>query len=79
VERQLQHFHAEVDGVAACRAGALRRLGEIAFRPAPIAVFEDEAGITVDGVVAGVALPEVESATLEERDDGRQTGGAQWG
>ena len=66
VERGAEDFDAKVDGVAS----------EVALRPAPVAFFNDEAGIAVDGVIARVSLVEFESAALEDRKDRRQSGGA---
>jgi len=43
VEREAEHLHEEVDGVA----------GLVAFRPAPVAVFDDEAGEGGHGKVVG--------------------------
>ena len=64
MERQSQNFHAEVDGVAS----------QVALGPAPIAIFDDEAGIGEDVVVRGIALTELEAASLEEWNDGGEAG-----
>ena len=66
VEGQAEDLNAEVNGVA----------GEVALWPAPIAVFDDEAGIGGQNKVARLAGDELESSFLEQRREGRQPGGA---
>ena len=66
VEGQAEDLDVEVDGVA----------GEIAFGPAPVAVFDDEAGIGGQNKIAGLACDELESALLEQRNQRGQPGGA---
>jgi hypothetical protein len=56
----------EVDGVA----------GEVAFGPAPVTVFYDQAGIGGQNKIARLAFDELESALLEERNQWDQPGGA---
>ena len=66
VEGQAEHLNAEVDGVA----------GEVALRPAPIAVLDDEARISGQSKIACFVRDKLESALLEQRREGRQPGGA---
>ncbi len=66
VEGQAEHLDVEVNGVA----------GEIPFRPAPVAVFDDEAGIGGQNKIAGLARDELESALLQQRHQRREPGGA---
>jgi hypothetical protein len=66
VEGQAEDLDVEVDGIA----------GEIAFRPAPVAVFDDEAGIGGQAEVAGLAGDELESVLLQQRHQRGQPGGA---
>ncbi len=54
VEGEAEHLDVEVDGVA----------GEITFRPAPIAIFNAEAGIGGQNKVVGLAWDDLESALL---------------
>ena len=63
---QAEDLHAEVDGVARERA----------LRPAPVGIFADEAGIRAEEEVAAASLDEVEAALFEQRQQGRQAGGA---
>ncbi len=66
VEGQAEDLDVEVNGVA----------GQIAFRPAPVAVFDDEAGIGGQATIARLAGDELESALLEQRHQRCQPGGA---
>jgi hypothetical protein len=66
VEGQAEDLDAEVDGVAS----------QIALRPAPIAVFDDEAGIGGQNEIARVLREDLESALLEQRGQRGQPGGA---
>jgi hypothetical protein len=52
VEGQAEHLDVEVNGVA----------GEVAFGPAPVTVFDDEAGIGGQNKIARLAFDELESA-----------------
>jgi len=54
VEGETKDLDVEVDGVA----------GQIAFGPAPIGVFDDEAGIDGQNEVAGLTWDDFESALL---------------
>ena len=56
VEGQTEDLDMEVNGVA----------GQIAFGPAPVAVFDDEAGIGGQNEIARLAGDELESAFLEK-------------
>jgi hypothetical protein len=55
----------EVNGIA----------GEVAFRPAPVAVFDDEAGIGGQNIITGLACDDLEAALLEQRYQRGQPGG----
>ena len=66
MEGQAEDLDVEVNGVA----------GEVAFRPAPVAVFDDEAGIGGQNKIAGLAGDELKSAVLEQRHQRCQPGGA---
>jgi len=66
VEGQAEDLDMEVNGVA----------GEVALRPAPVAVFDDEAGIRWQNIIAGFARDELESALLEQRNQRNDPGGA---
>ena len=66
VEGQAEDLNAEVNGVA----------GEVALRPAPIAVLDDEARISGQSKIACFVRDELESALLEQRGEGGQSGGA---
>ena len=66
VEGQAEDLDVEVNGVA----------GEIAFGPAPVTVFDDEAGIGRQNEVAGLASDELKSAFLEQRRQRNDPGGA---
>jgi len=57
VEGMAKDLDGEVDGVA----------GQIAFRPAPVAVFDDEAGIGWQNKIAGRLDNELKPALLEQR------------
>jgi len=65
VEAQPEHTHEEVNGVA----------GQVALRPAPIGVFEDESGMSGQFKVARLAFDEWEAAPLEQRNQRGQAGG----
>jgi len=64
VEAHPQDAHEEVDGVA----------GKVSFRPAPVAVFEDEAGVGGQFIVARFALDECQAAPLQEGNQRGQAG-----
>ena len=66
VEGQFEHLDMEVDGVA----------GEIALRPAPITVFEDESGKGRQLKVARLPCDEWESSFLQEWNQWGQARGA---
>ena len=66
VEGQSQDLDMEVNGVA----------GEVALRPAPVAVFDDEAGIGGQNKIARLTRHELESMFLQQRRQGREPGGA---
>ena len=66
MEGQAEDLDVEVDGVA----------GQVAFGPAPVAVFDDEAGIGGQNEIARLACDELESALLEQRDQRGEAGGA---
>ena len=66
MEREAEHQDVEVNGVA----------GQIAFRPAPVTVFDDEAGKGGQNKIARLAFDELESALLQEWDEWGQPGGA---
>ena len=66
MEGQAEHLDVEVNGVA----------GEVAFWPAPIAVFDDQAGIGRQNKIACVPRNEFKSALLEQRDQRGNAGGA---
>ena len=66
VEGQAQDLDVEVNGVA----------GEIPFGPTPVAVFDDEAGIGWQNIIACVPSNEFKFALLEQRHQWREPGGA---
>jgi hypothetical protein len=66
VEGEAEDLDVEVNGVT----------GQIALRPAPVAVFDDEAGIGGQGKVVRLAYDELESALLQEWGQRDQPGGA---
>lgn len=66
VEGQAEHAHEQVNGVA----------GEITLGPAPIAVFNDQAGVGGQDKIACRPFQQLESAFLEQWRQRRQTGGA---
>ena len=66
VEGQAEHLDMEVNGVP----------GQITFEPAPVTVFDDEAGISGQNKIARLAGDELESALLEQRHQRREPGGA---
>ena len=66
VKGQSEDLDEEVNGVA----------GQVTLGPAPVAVFDDEAGIGGQEVIAGGLFDELEGALLEQRDQGCQAGGA---
>src|SRR5271165_3935834 len=68
MEGEAEDLDMEVDGVA----------GQIAFGPAPVGVFDDEAGIGGQDKIARFAFDQFESAFLEERNQRGETGGADW-
>jgi hypothetical protein len=66
VERQAENLNVEVNGVT----------GKVTFRPAPVAVFDDEAGISWQNIIARLARDQLESTLLEQRHQRREPGGA---
>ncbi len=66
VEGEAEHLDKEVDGVAS----------EVALRPAPVAVFEEQAFVSRQFEVAGGQLDELEAAFLEQGDQRSHAGGA---
>jgi len=66
VERQAKNLDVEVNGVA----------GEVAFGPAPVAVFDDEPGIGGQNKIARRVCDEFQLALLEQRHQWREPGGA---
>ena len=64
MEGQAEHAHEEVNGVA----------GEVALRPAPIAVLDDEAGIGRQNKIACLAGDELESAFAQSYGRTSRTG-----
>ena len=66
MEGQAEDLDVEVNGVA----------GEVAFRPAPVAVFDDEAGIGGQTKITRLAGGELESAFFQERNQRGEPGGA---
>ena len=66
VEGQAEDLDVEVNGIA----------GQIAFGPAPVAVFDDESGIGGQNIVACVPSNEFKFALLEQRHQWREPGGA---
>src|SRR5437879_4139800 len=66
VEGQAEHLDKEVDGVA----------GQVAWGPAPVAVFDEEAGISGHLKVIGCSLDQLEAAFLEQRQQRGDPGGA---
>ena len=66
VEGQAKDLDVEVNGVA----------GEVPLRPAPIAVFDDEAGIGGQGKIARLLGDEFKSALFEQGHEQSDAGGA---
>lgn len=66
MEAHPEDLHEEVNGVA----------GEVAFRPAPVAVFDDESGMGGHNKVARLVFDERESAPSEQRNERGHPGGA---
>jgi len=66
VEGQAEDLEVEVNGIA----------GKIAFRPAPVAVFDDETGISWQNKIAGLARDDLEAALLQQRNQRGQPGRA---
>jgi len=66
VEGEAEDLDKEVNGVA----------GLVTLRPAPVAVFDDEAGIGRDLKVSCLLLDELECSFLEQRQQGSHSGGA---
>ena len=64
VKRQPEHAHEEVNGVA----------GEVALGPAPVAVFDDEAGIGGQNEITGLAGDQLESALLQKPNQWGESG-----
>ena len=69
VEGQAEDLNAEVNGVAS----------EVALRPPPIAVFDDEVGIGGQNETVRILRDDVESALLEQRHHGCQAGAREGG
>lgn len=66
VEAHSEHAHEEVDGVA----------GEVSFRPAPVAVLDEQSGMSGQFKVARLSFDELEAALLQQRNQRGQPGGA---
>lgn len=66
VEGQPQHLDMEVNGIT----------GEVTFRPAPVAVFDDETGIGWQNKIARLALDQLQAALLQQRHQRGQARGA---
>ena len=66
VEGQAEDLDVEVNGVAS----------KVAFGPAPVTVFDDEAGIGGQNKIAGLLGNELKPALLEQRHQQCQPGGA---
>jgi hypothetical protein len=66
VEGQAEDLDVEVNGVP----------GQISFRPAPVAVFDDETGKGGQDKIASLAGDELESVLLQQRNQRSQPGGA---
>jgi hypothetical protein len=62
VEGQAEHLHVEVNGVA----------GQVAFGPAPVAVFDEEAGKGGQNEIARRAGDQFQTALLEQGRQRRQ-------
>ena len=66
MEGEAEHLDVEVDGVA----------GQVAFWPAPVAIFDDQTGIGGQNEVARLPWDELASAFFEQRNQRDQPGGA---
>ena len=66
MEGHAENLDVEVYGVA----------GEISFRPAPVAVFDDETGIGGQDKIVRLACDKLESALLQQWKQRSQSGGA---
>ena len=66
VEGQAEDLDVEVNSIA----------GEVSFRPAPVAVFDDQAGIGGQNKIAGLACAEFKPALLEQWHQRDDPGGA---
>lgn len=66
VEGEVEDLDVEVNGVAS----------QVAFGPAPVRVFDDEAGRGGQNKIARLAFDELESALLQERNQKDEPGGA---
>ena len=66
MEGQPKNLDEKVNGVAS----------QVAFGPAPVAVFDDEAGIGGQKEIARGLFAELEGALLEQRNQGCQARGA---
>ena len=66
MEGQAEHLDMEVNGVA----------GQIAFGPAPVTVFDDEAGVSGQNKIAGLVWDELESVFFKQRNQWGDPGGA---
>ena len=66
MEAHAQDMDEEVNGVAI----------EVALRPAPVTIFDDETGIGGQNKIVRLARDELESAFFEQRNQGRDSGGA---
>ena len=66
MEGEAENLDKEVDGIAS----------QVTLRPAPVAVFEEQALVSGQFEVAGGQLEELEAAFLEQGDQGSQASGA---
>ena len=66
VEGEAEDLDVEVNGIA----------GEVALRPAPVTVFDDEAGIGGQNKIARLPCAEFQSALLKQRHQRNDAGSA---
>ncbi len=66
VEGQAEDLDVEVNSIA----------GEVSFRPAPVAVFDDKTGIGGQNKITGLARDDLESAFFQQRHQWCEPGGA---
>jgi len=66
VEGQAENLDMEVNGVA----------GQVAFGPAPVTVFDDEAGKGGQNKIARLVCDELKAAFFQERNQRGDAGGA---